>query len=131
MLHVIFLREVEQLPNFGCSLRAEAARNGLIGESLDLGLTLPANDQGQHGEVGVNDASANGLPLAFTGTTGAIATVAFRQKQADATVGENALFHGETLLVVPTGDTEDVTESSNTTTSIPPSLLLLSTYNER
>lgn len=30
------------------------------------------------------------------------------EKKSDSTVGENALLHGESLLVIATGDSEDV-----------------------
>ena len=70
--------------------------------------TLLHDDEGQNAEVGVDDATTDGLSLAFTSAAWSVARVASRQQKSDTSVGQDALLHGETLLVVTAGNSEDV-----------------------
>jgi len=54
------------------------------------------------------DASTNGFPLALTCSTLTICLITFLTEKTNSGVGENALSHGETLLIVSPGDTKDV-----------------------
>jgi hypothetical protein len=48
------------------------------------------------------------LALALAGAAGAVARVAVREQQLDAIRQEDTLLHREALLIVATGDAEDV-----------------------
>ncbi len=75
----------------------------------DIHLLAGLDDgQAQDGQVGVNDAAPDGLALALAGAARAVARVALGEQQADALVGEDALLHGEALLVVAARDAEHV-----------------------
>ena len=71
-------------------------------------LSLLDNDHGHDGQVGVDDAAPDGLALLLAGAPLAEASVALFEEESDAAVGEDALLHGEALLVVAAGDAEGV-----------------------
>ena len=71
-------------------------------------LSLLDDDHGKNRQVGVNDAPPDGLALLLTGAPLAEAGVALLEEESDAAVGEDALLHGEALLVVAASDAEGV-----------------------
>ena len=71
-------------------------------------LSLLNNDHGEDGQVGVDDAAPDGLALLLSGAPLPEAGVSLLEEQSDAALGEDALLHGETLLVVAAGDAERV-----------------------
>merc|ERR1711976_579431 len=73
-------------------------------------LTLLHNDQVEGGEVGADNATADGLAtaLALTAAVAEHAGVTGGHEQPDALVGHDTLAHGETLLVLAAHDLEDV-----------------------
>lgn len=96
------------LANFGRSLWAEAAGNSDVGEAFNLGLAFLHNNQVHGRQVRADNAAANRLAL--------LRTLLFRiehsrcaiQQQPNTVVREDALLHGETLLVISARDAEDV-----------------------
>lgn len=66
------------------------------------------DDQGENGDIRADDAAAHRLALALTGAAGAVAGVAVGEEKADTVGEEDALLHGETLLVVAASDAEDI-----------------------
>jgi len=106
--HVVVLGEVEELADLGGSLGAARARHEAVGEAVDLGLALLDDDEREHGEVHVDDAALDRLAAALARATLAVARVAAREQQTHAVVGEDALLHGEALLVVAAADAHDV-----------------------
>ena len=62
----------------------------------------------QCGQVVVDDASAHGLSSALALSTGTVAGLPLLQKEAHSAVGHDSLHHGESLLVVSTGDFKNV-----------------------
>lgn len=109
LANIVVLGQVEELPDLGSTLGSETAGNGAVGKAGNLGVTLLDDGQGQDGQVSVDDAAADGLALAFTGTALTVAGVTLAEKETDAAGGENSLLHGEALLVVASGDAENVT----------------------
>ena len=105
---VILLGEVKEAADLGRTLGAEALGEDGVGQSGDLVLALLDDNDGKDSNVGTDDAAANGLALALTGAAGAVARVAVREEEADTVGEEDALLHGEALLVVAAGNTEDV-----------------------
>jgi len=106
---IIALAQVEELADVGGTLGSQTPGDGVVGQSGDLGLALLDDGQGQDGEVSVDDAAADGLALPLAGAALAVATVALLEEKADTALGHDALLHGESLLVVASGDAEDVT----------------------
>jgi hypothetical protein len=81
---------------------------GHIGQTGNLIFTLLNNNKGQDSQIWSNNASTDGLPLAFTSASWTVARVAFGQQQTHTGWMHNTLLHRETLLVVATSDLEDV-----------------------
>lgn len=79
-----------------------------VGQAGDVGLALLDDAEGQDREIGGDDAAADGLAAALAGAAGLVARVAVGEEEADAVGVHDTLLHGETLLVVATGDAEDV-----------------------
>ncbi|EJK60870.1 hypothetical protein THAOC_18712 [Thalassiosira oceanica] len=105
---VVLLGEVEELADLRRALGSEAAGDGRVGEAGDLGVSLLDDGEVEHGDVLADDAAADGLALALTRAAGAVSLVSLVHQEANAGVGEDALAHGETLLVVSSGDAHDV-----------------------
>ena len=106
---IVFLGEVEESANLGGSLGTEALGQNDVGQSGDLLLTLLDDNEGENGDLGADDAATDGLALALTASARAEAGVAIGKEQTDTVGDENTLLHGETLLVVTTGNSENVT----------------------
>merc|ERR1719352_413359 len=103
---VILLGQVEKLPDLASALGSQPARDGVVGQSGDLSLSLLDDGHGQDGEVAVDDASADRLPLAFSILAGPVAGSSLLQQKPHSAIGQDTLLHGETLLVVASGDAE-------------------------
>ena len=105
---VVLLGQVVQLADLRGSLGAEAAGDGVVGKAGDLLLALLDDDDRDDGQVGVDDAAADGLAFTLALPALAEARVSLVEEEADAALGEDALLHGETLFVVSAGDAEGV-----------------------
>ena len=105
---IIFGGKVEELSNVGSTLGTETLGGLGVGKALDLGVALLDDNKGDDRKIGTSNATTNGLALALAGSAGTVARVALREKEADTGGVENTLLHGETLLVVTTGDLENV-----------------------
>lgn len=79
-----------------------------VGDTWDVGLALLDDGESKDGKVHGDDAAADGLALALTGAAGAVARVSIGEEKADTGWVHDTLLHGETLLVVASGDLEDV-----------------------
>jgi len=75
----------------------------------DRGLATLHNEEVQHREVVVDDAATDRLALLLTSTALAVALAPLGEEEADTLRREDALHHGETLLVITTSDSEAVT----------------------
>jgi hypothetical protein len=58
--------------------------------------------------LGRDDASSDGLSLAFSLPSGTVARHASSQEQTDTIRSEDTLLHGKSLLVISSSDLEDV-----------------------
>jgi len=105
---VVLLGKVEELADLVGTLGATAALTDDVGEALDLVVALLDDDGEDDGEVRGDDATTDGLAAALTSGLGAVARLAGLEEETDAAGSEDTLLHGETLLVVSTGDLEDV-----------------------
>lgn len=105
---IVLLRQVEELPDLGRPLGTETLGKDVLSQPGDLVLALLDDDEREDGDIGTDDAAADGFALALTGAAGTVARVAVAEEEADTVGEEDTLLHGETLLVVSTGDAEDV-----------------------
>ena len=106
--HVVLLGQTEKLSDVVGTLRAQSLWGGDVSQALNVRLTLLDDSKGNHRHVLVDNAASDGLSLSLTGSSWSVARVALRQQQSDSGWVQNTLLHGETLLVVTTGDLEDV-----------------------
>ena len=79
-----------------------------VGEAGDVLVALLDDGEGDDGHVHADDAAVDGLALALTRAAGTVARVTLGEQELDTAGDHNTLLHGETLLVVATGDAEDV-----------------------
>ena len=79
-----------------------------ISDAWDLVVTLLDDGESEDGQVHGDDASTDGLALALTGTAGTVTGVTVGEEKADTGWVHDSLLHWETLLVVASGDLEDV-----------------------
>ena len=105
---VISLGQTEQLTDVGGTLGSQTAGFLLVSETGDVTLTLSQDGQAADGDVGADDAASDGLTLAGTVATLTEGLHAFLEQQTNTSVGHDTLHHGETLLVVTTGDAEEI-----------------------
>lgn len=105
---VLTLLQTEQLSDTGNTLGTKTPGLSGIGEAWDFLLALLDEHEGQGTDVRADDATANGLALPLSGTPGTIAAGAGLEQQSDTVAGSDSLLHGETILVVASGDLEDV-----------------------
>ena len=91
LANIILLGQVEQLPNLAGTLGSQPARDGVVGQSGNLSLSLLDDGHGQDGEVAVDDAPADRLPLALSILARAVAGGALLQQQPHPAVGQDTL----------------------------------------
>jgi hypothetical protein len=111
--HIVLLAQAEELSDLGRALGTESLGEDVVGQPGDLALALLDDDEGEDGNVGTDDAPTDGLALALAVATSAVARVSVGEKEADTVGKQDTLFHGESLLVVPSGDADDVALNSS------------------
>jgi hypothetical protein len=128
---VLLLIEGEGLDDVVSPLSAETVGALNVGDSGDFLVALFDNAEEDGGEVGADDAAADGLAFALTSAGGSVALLTYKglvdvfdwfiiynekerrpltssEEDARAGVHQDALLHLEALLVVAAGDSEDV-----------------------
>ena len=91
LANIVLLGQVEQLPNLAGTLGSQPARDGVVGQSGNLSFSLLDDGHGQDGEVAVDDAPADRLPLALSILARAVAGGALLQQQPHPAVGQDTL----------------------------------------
>jgi len=71
---------------------------------VQRGRAILDDHQVEHGQVLGHDAATNGLALHLTSATLTVTLGALAEQQTNTLRGQDTLQHGETLLVVATGD---------------------------
>ena len=79
-----------------------------VGQARKVVLALLDDGESEDREVASDNAAANGLPLAFAGSSWSVAGVAVGEQQSNTRGMHHTLLHREALLVVAAGDSEDV-----------------------
>lgn len=64
--------------------------------------------QAKDSDIGSNDAPSDGFPLLLSSSSGSVSLLPFPHEDSDSSLDEDTLSHGEALLVVSTGNFEDV-----------------------
>jgi hypothetical protein len=106
--YIILLGEAKELADLGGALWSETLWSNNVGKTWDIGLTLLDDGEGKDREIHGNDATTDGLALALTSAACAVAGVAIGEEKADTGWVHDSLLHWETLLIVASGDLEDV-----------------------
>ena len=109
LAHVVVLGQVEKLADLGGTLGSQTTRDGGIGEAGNVVVSFLHNNHRNDGKISIDNATTNRLAFTFTCTALTVARVAFAQEKTHTKSGKDTLFHGETLLVVSTSNTENVT----------------------
>jgi len=107
--YIISLGKVEKFADVVSTLGTKTTGDRVVSESRDLRISHLGNNKIENGNVLSYNASTNGLALTITATALTVTLVSLLHEKTDTSVGENTLTHGESLLVVSSGDTEDVT----------------------
>jgi hypothetical protein len=107
--NVILLGQTEELSDVVSSLWTQSLWNLDIGQTLELTVTLLDDNKGQDGKIWTNNGTSDGLSLSLTNSSWSVTRVTLSEQQLDTVWQQDTLLHWETLLVVTTGDLEDVT----------------------
>merc|ERR1719209_1167930 len=108
LANIVLLGQVEQLPDLAGTLGSQPARDGVVGQSGNLSLSLLDDGHGEDGEVAVDDAPADRFPLALSILARPVASGSLLQQEPHPAIGQDALLHGEALLVVASSDAENI-----------------------
>jgi len=105
---IVILGQVEESANVVGALGPQTAGDGIVRQTSDRIIADLDHGEVEHGDILGHDAAADGLALALSGPALSVTLVALVHEETDAGVGEDALAHGEALLVVTAGNAEDV-----------------------
>jgi hypothetical protein len=105
---IIFLAETKEAADLGGTLGTQSLRVNGVGDAGDVVVALLDDAESKDREIHSDDAATDTLPLALSGTAGTVARMALGQEEGDTSRMHNTLLHGEALLVVATGNLEDV-----------------------
>lgn len=106
--YIIILVKTKEFPNLGSSLRPQTLRVHGIRQARNIIITLLDNSQCQNRQIHRNNTPPHTLSLTLPGPTRPVAAVPVTQQEPDTRRMHDTLFHREALLVVTTGDFEDV-----------------------
>merc|ERR1719147_423309 len=87
LANIIFLCQVEKLPNLAGSLRSQPPWDGVVGKSGDLSLTLLDNCHGKNSKVSIHNTSANRFPLTLSITSWSVTGSALLQEESHTAIG--------------------------------------------
>lgn len=102
------LLDAVQFSDASGSLRTKSSGFSIVSKSRDFLLTLLDKSKGKSLDVGANDASSNRSSLSFSFSFGSVSLGAGLEEKSDSVVAEHSLFHGESVLVESSVDSEDV-----------------------
>jgi len=105
---IIILGQSEKFSDSGGSLGSESLGKLGVSETSNGLFTDLDDSKSDDGKIGSDDASSDGLSLSFTGSSGSVALVASLHEKSDSSLDKDTLLHGETILIVTTGNFEDV-----------------------
>jgi hypothetical protein len=106
--YIVILGETEELANLRSTLGTKTLGVNDISNAGDIIVALLDDGESENRKIHSNDAATNRLALALTSAARTVAGMAFGEEESDTSGMHNTLLHGETLLVVATGDLENV-----------------------
>lgn len=86
---VVLLVETEEVADLGGTLGSESLGDNGVGETGELTLALLDDAEGEDGKVETGDGTADGLALALTVFSGAVAAMALRKEETSTGGEEN------------------------------------------
>jgi len=105
---VFFFGEAEELSDFVGSLGPKSSGALDVGESFEVSVSLFHYLEGQDTDIGSHDASSDRLSLPLSGPPGSVALLVFVEEESDSSLHQDALSHGEPVLIVSSGDLHHV-----------------------
>lgn len=105
---VLLFVKAENSGNLVLSLLEETVGDLLVGAALDLLIALLHDFEGNDSEVWASDATADGPSSSVASSLGVEQRALFLEEDACSAVLHDTLLHGETLLVVSSGNFENV-----------------------
>jgi len=96
------------------ALHAELVGAFNVGDTLDLLITLLGDTEEDSSDIGSNDAATDGLAGTLTNARWLVTSSALLEEDAGSAVDKDTLLHLETLLIVTSGNSEDVALESCT-----------------
>jgi len=105
---IVFLFEVEELSDFVSSFWSQSSVNNGVGQTGDVVFTFSDDAGGDDSQIVVNDATSDGFSLSLTVSLAGVTRSALLHEKSNSMSDEDTLFHGETLFVFTTGDSQDV-----------------------
>ncbi len=106
--YIVFLGEAKELADLGGALGTETLWVDDISDTGDIIFALLDDGECEDGEIHCDDTATDGFALALTGAAGSEAGVSLGEEKTDTSGMHDSLLHRETLLVVASGDLEDV-----------------------
>jgi len=106
--HVVLLGQVEELADLGGALGTAHAGHVAVGQPGNVDISFLDDHEGKYGHVAIHDAPTDRLSSALSIATWPVARVALGEQESNASLGQHALLHGESLLVVAAGNADDV-----------------------
>jgi hypothetical protein len=106
--YIVILGEAEEAADLGGALGAKTLGVHDVGQAGDVVVALLDDAEGEDRHVVADDAAVDGLALALAGAAGSVAGVAVGKQKPDTAWVHDTLLHGKALLVIATGDAEDV-----------------------
>jgi len=105
---IVFLVEVEELSDLVSSLGSKSSVDEGVCEASDVLLAFSYDNGRNNAHIVVQDASSNRLSLPLTSSARSVAAHALLEQKLYSTVDKDTLLHGESLLVLTSGDSKDV-----------------------
>jgi hypothetical protein len=106
--YIVFLGETKELADLGSALWTETLWVDDICDAWEFCLSLLDDAECENGKIHGDDATTDGFTLSLSGSARSVAGVSLGKEKADTGWVHDTLLHWETLLVVATGDSEDI-----------------------
>ena len=107
-LLVLILLNAVKFSNTSGSLGTKSSGLDLVSESGEFFITLLDDGEGEHSNIGADDAASDGSSLSFSFSLSAISFCSGFEEESDSVSREDSLLHGETVLVEAAVDSEDI-----------------------
>lgn len=107
-LLVLVLLNAVEFSNASGSLGTKSSGLDLVSESGEFFITLLDDGEGEHSNIGADNAASDGSSLSFSFSLGTVSFCSGLEEESDSVGREYTLFHGETVLVEASVDSEDI-----------------------